>query len=459
MAGVAMEPVGPVVAALQQIMRLASARLAITAILLSSIAALLLLEAAARLLVEPSERGYGRLGGVDLPPIRIVTAQKASETEDRDATVEIVTGDVVTLGDLWGLWELDPMLGYVPQPDRRSANGWWQSNNLGARARAPTAREPAPGRRRVLVFGDSYAHGSRLPQEEVWTTVLERLDPSIEAVNLAADGYSMAQAYLRYRGMRDAVAHHVVVLVLVPAVDLWRDVNVIRDLAQFWDLPYVLPRAILEDGSLRIVPPFYSDPEEVRRRDHPHLSDALVAHLRRYDRFYFPARYEAPPIVGRSVLYKVAAAAYASAQERAVWRRLWKPDWEAVRVTSAIVAAMREDVVGSGADFLAIMLPTEYDIARLREDGAFAARWRALVRNLCGEVAECQDLAPILTALDPACVDRGRDGSHYGPKLNGVLAEAALAQVQTNAQGVTTDGGPCGLRAAMSAGERAAAGG
>jgi hypothetical protein len=426
-----------------------SAGLATAVVLLVAIATLVILEIVARLLVEPSERSYGRLAGLELPPVPILREGTYTPDTARLTPVETIDGETVTQGDLWGIWQFDPVLGYRQMTDARSANGWWQANTIGARSRLPTTAEVAPGRTRVLVFGDSYAHARGVRQEDAWTSALEQMAPDIEAVNLAADGYGTAQAWLRYRQVAAAVEHQAAVLVLVPGADLWRDVNVIRDLGQFWNLPRPMPRAILGDGGLgeaelEIVPPPYADPHAYYARNYPVPSRELIAHLERHDRFYLPLRHDTPPLIGDLVLYKIVAAVVSSRQRARLMREAVQPGSEAVRVTRAIVAAMHDDVTAGGRQFLAVVAPMETEIGRLRDDADFAAAWRATAAALCGSVAGCVDRSHRFTALDPACLDVSADGTHYGPRLNDVLARMVLRELGHDVPSAATATPPCG---------------
>ena len=169
--------------------------------------ALLLVETAGRLLVRPDPRGYGSLFGVVLPPLRLF-----APVEDPVAAREaphrglIVDGLPITVGDVAGYHRLDPVLGYATLENAVSVNGWWQSNDIGARESGPTERLVAPGQTRWLLFGESFAHGSGLPGRETWAEVADAADPALDIVNLAVDGYSMAQAYLRYQSYADRLS-------------------------------------------------------------------------------------------------------------------------------------------------------------------------------------------------------------------------------------------------------------
>ncbi len=124
----------------------------------STLTALLLFEGVARLMVRPSAVAWGTLGGRELPPLRIVP-QPASPDFNPDLPVpeQAADGERLTQGDLYGVFREDPEIGYTWAPSRVSRHGWWRANALGARADAETAVAVPAGKRRMLVFGDSFA--------------------------------------------------------------------------------------------------------------------------------------------------------------------------------------------------------------------------------------------------------------------------------------------------------------
>src|SRR5947199_81418 len=213
------------------------------------------LEVVLRVCVTPAPHSAGRLFGSELPPVQLIPPEPPRPAR-RDAQPGRIRFD-----DLSGLVRDDVVLGYTSREHAISTNGWWQSNNVGARARRDTAATTAPGTTRVLVSGDSFAAGSRVPQESAWPAVLEAADPGLEVVNFGVDGYSLAQSLLRYRGVGASLAHDVVILTLSPRADLWREVNTLRALAG-WRSYRVMPRFVLDDG-LKLVPSPYDPPSAV----------------------------------------------------------------------------------------------------------------------------------------------------------------------------------------------------
>ena len=54
----------------------------------------------------------------------------------------------------------------------------------------------------------------------------------------------MAQAWLRYRSLADRLEHQGALLMFVPGADLWRDINVVRELREPWKVRAVMLPAV-----------------------------------------------------------------------------------------------------------------------------------------------------------------------------------------------------------------------
>jgi hypothetical protein len=390
--------------------------------LASLLVALLVFEFGLRLLVKPSEHAWGTLLGRELPPLRIVPGSEPPAYDpDRWHGGVVVDGRKISHGDQHGIFRPDPLLGFTYEANAVSTNGWWQSNNLGARSRAPTSRAVAPGTRRVLVFGESFAHGSRLPQEQAWPNLADAMDPGLEVLNFAVDGYSMGQSLLRFRQLRPRLEYDVAVLFFVPDADLWRDINVMRDLGERgWRLPIVLPRFVHEGGQLRLVPPPYPDPLDVYRENGDGISPALHEHLLRYDRYYIPARHGSPPIIGASIYYKLAVEFRSVLRSRRLRGTLMDPGGEALGVSRGIFSAMQAEAAADGASFVLAILPVDL---KWREAPHLDA-WRAMTSFVCTTDIVCVDLLDALQHVPYEEIDFAHDGAHYGSEMNRRIARA-----------------------------------
>ena len=403
-------------------------------VILATTICLLFIELVSRWTIKSSATACGTLAGLELPPVQIVNRSDVRQLLDPAAPLddETIDGHKLTRGDLWGHFRLDPILGYSYQENVTSTNGWWQSNNLGARARQNVGQALPSGRRRVLVFGESFAHGSRLPQESAWPSVMNDRHRDLEVLNFAVDGYNMAQSLLHYRQIRERLKYDLALLVFVPEADLWRDINTLRQLYDpRWDMP-LMPRFILQGGELKLVLPLYADPFDLWRRNGSGLSPELRKYLRSYDRLYFPAKYEEPALVGKLILYKLLSRALWREQERRLRNGLMNPQAEALEVSRAIFAAMHRQALVDGAAFALVILPIE----PRWWDGSGGQRnmesWQKMVSFVCAEPILCIDLLPHFLKIPPVDVDRAYDGWHFGPKVN--LRVAAAVANELNAK-------------------------
>lgn len=385
-------------------------------------------ETAGRLLVRPDPRGYGSLFGVLLPPLRLFPQESVS-VEAREGPYRglVVDGVPITAGDVAGYHRFDPRLGYTTQERIVSVNGWWHSNGIGAREAGPTPPTVAPGETRWLLFGESFAHGSGLPGRQTWAEVADRAEPALDIVNLAVDGYSMAQAYLRYQDYAGRLEHHGVMLMFVPGVDLWRDVNVVRDLGEPWKVRAVMPRFALDGEGIRLVANTLGSPSALEDEFRDGLKPRLRAHLELHDRFYFPLEHEQVPVIGHLLSFKIAVAAWGRYARGRVRRAQFGPGSEAAEISHRIFLKLQEETRAELRDFVLLVLPTPTDLDRLRDEPQFGDAWQGLVAATCDGILHCVDLAPALTRIARSEVDLGPDGNHFGPRMNAAIADAVRA--------------------------------
>ena len=389
-------------------------------------------ELAVRAYVKPSEKSAGILLGYELPPIKIVPVREPPKiVQPRKPVGLTVEGVEITIGDLAGFRQEEPLIGYEPLPNARSENGWWYSNNIGARSVLDTAKEIPTGRHRILIFGDSYAQASRVPQKDAWTEILSSLRPDSEVVNLGVDGYSMAQAYLRFQKILSMIDYEQVIMVFVPTDDLWREINSIRYLGHGWEEYQIMPRYTSDEGSLTLRASPYESRQRFYHDNYPEISGQTRDHLSRYDRFYDPLRHEKPPVIGDLVSYKIFAAVASKRRHQNVWRHLKDPRSEALTVSREIFNAMNQDAKETGHTFHLIVLPTPGDLAYFRssEHDEQWSSWLDVVANVCIGDYPCLDLGEEFKKLPPGAIDIGYDGSHFGPAMNRRIAEAVARSI------------------------------
>jgi hypothetical protein len=118
-----------------------------------------------------------------------------------------------------------PSLAWTIGKNQAAKDGLYRSNADGFRANREYAKEKPPGKIRVLCFGDSYTHGDEVGNEETWEHQAEQAAPDMEFLNFGVPGFSLTQAYVRYKEVaRSYDADYVIIGCMTE--DLKRSVNV-----------------------------------------------------------------------------------------------------------------------------------------------------------------------------------------------------------------------------------------
>lgn len=226
----------------------------------------------------------------------------------------VVTHPIDTVHPTRG-WALTPNLRDVEASGARVG-----SNARGARGVQEHAIPKPPGTTRVLVFGDSFAFGEEVGDDQTFAAGVARRLPGVEVVNLGVHGYAHDQMLLGLRESAPAYAPDVVVLAYAP----WDDE---RNLLSFRD--YAKPRFDLVDGRLELRGVPVPSPDEILARE--------------------PWRSKLLDVVGLSL-------------RRLHWRHGDLKD-ERRRITDALLDAFADDVRAMGARPVFVYLPTSEDVA------------------------------------------------------------------------------------------------
>jgi hypothetical protein len=398
---------------------------------------LLVVEGALNFMVKPSQDSSGMLMDIQLPPLNILPPDYHAPTEEQRNKILyewynslVVNNRKITNGDLWGVFREDALIGYVPKESTVSPNGWWQSNNLGARARQDIPREQLPNKRRVLFFGDSFTQGSRVPQEETIQHYINAQASDIEAVNFGVDGYGMGQAYLRYTTLKDKLKYDHVLLIFVPIVDLWRNINVSREIGENWDSYMIYPRFIVEHDRLKLIASPYSNLKELADDNRDYIKPKLKQHLQEYESFYFQSGYQPNAILDWSVMYRLYKAILVKIQRHRLLSSIMNPDSEAMLITKKIVEAMDGEVREEGSHFSLVFLPTPWEIKSYSHDKHFNRRWQKMVSFICVRQINCIDLMGYFQKVPLDKLDSGYDGGHYGPVSNKLIADFIMQSIR-----------------------------
>jgi len=390
----------------------------------SLIIIILVCEVTLRLFIKPSDTCYGVLFNCDLPPFKIEIDDQDQDYANYNEEVDVLgkDGKKITKGDLAGILVDHPVLGYAPKENAVSLNGWWQSNNVGARSRDDITRSVPPGMRRILIFGESFTNCRELPQEETWVYHLNNDSKNIQFVNFGVDGYNMAQCLVRYELLRDRVDYDIAMFVFVHEDDLWRDLNILRQLRGWKNHPPV-PRYIIQGDTLQLIKSPYQTYHDFREKNQHALSGALTRHLRSYDRLYYRTKYESPFLTGRSILYKLVARGMYTFQEKQRFDYIMKTNSEAMRIVRKIFEDMNNKATEDGKKFVLVFLPDKKDMMRYTTNDKYRKRYHDMVSAVEGKGITCIDLMSDFIKLNPGDIDASSDGWHYGPRMNKIISE------------------------------------
>lgn len=123
-------------------------------------------------------------------------------------------------GRLADFWRHDPVYGWshrAGHTGKFSSHGFDTSVRINTHGfRGPERGYEKPvGTRRVVVLGDSYVWGFGVEEAEIFTTLIEnRLGPKLQVINLGVSGYSTDQELLLYRNEGHRYSPDAVVLVV-----------------------------------------------------------------------------------------------------------------------------------------------------------------------------------------------------------------------------------------------------
>lgn len=391
----------------------------ILSVLIVLLVPFILIEACLHILIKPSEKSYGSLFNLELPPLKIIPHDllknenlpfKVGKSRERE----------------------DELMGFTIKENYTSPDGSYKSNNFGARSNKPITSKKIPGYERILVFGDSATMGDYIKQNETFEFLLNKWKQNVEFINFGVGGYNMGQSYLHFKTLKDKLQFDGVYLVFSPRDDLWRDINVSRFMVNGWDSHWsllMLPRFVIERGSLKLIPPPYKTIKELVNDNKDFISPKLTDHLRKYDTFYSDCMYdESNSIFDKLLIYKLLKRQYCKTfkQTHNYDLKLMDANSEAMKVTKGIIDTMAHEVNSNGAKFSLIILPSKLEVKYYRQNLNFKKSWDAMASYLCIGGINCYDLMGDLQQIRYDSLDFARDGSHYGPQSNKFIAEFIL---------------------------------
>src|SRR5215216_100833 len=110
----------------------------------------------------------------------------------------------------------DPVRGWAVAPDIRDMAVFdhkvLNTNSRGIRGTTEYSYARVPGKYRILTLGDSYTFGDEVSDDETFSSVLAKLLPDTEVLNLGVHGYGHDQMLLYFK--REGVKYHPDIVIL-----------------------------------------------------------------------------------------------------------------------------------------------------------------------------------------------------------------------------------------------------
>jgi len=243
---------------------------------------------------------------------------------------------------------------------RPNTEGWYDGEDIiyikinedGIRG-PKCVKEKPPGVFRIAILGDSFTASSQVKFEERFSFILQQelnkcrsISKEVEVINFGVDGFGTARAIQMFR--HKAVSYQPDLVLLV-----FCDSNDVRNNHPTLDRNPFLPYFVFHDGQLVLDDSFRRNPEFLHKLKWSNLRNELVKRSRVlqvinkfYEKVIHPLRkQEAPlPVAGYATDKKVIVPASLAPPTDLVWQEAWL-------LSEAMIAQLRDDVVGSGAEF------------------------------------------------------------------------------------------------------------
>ena len=207
----------------------------------------------------------------------VVTGDKDSSSwrvrwlkRHRDSKVNIFYGfDVHSSSRGWALKPLIRNMAVFGEKIR-TGRKYLNSNSKGIRGKREYAYQRVPGKKRIVVIGDSFTFGDGVSDDETYSAYLEKLLDNTEVINMGVHGYGHDQMliYLTEEGLK--YSPDIVILGFVEA-DMSRNLFYFKDFAK--------PLFVLKNGRLSLTHTPVASPEEYLKREKFRLKILDMIHI------------------------------------------------------------------------------------------------------------------------------------------------------------------------------------
>jgi len=184
-----------------------------------------------------------------------------------------------------------------------------------------------------------------------------------------------------------------------------------------------MPRFVIKNNKLTLIESLYKTRELYYRENSDEFSETFLKHINEHDRYYMPEMYEQSFIYLKSNLFKVITASVFNQKIKRLNAHLIHPESEAFLITKNIFKNINRESQQNGQDFYLVFLPSQPDLIKYKKGGLFHAKWDTMISSMCDSNIKCIDLMNRFTNLRSEQFDKAYDNSHYGPRMNQIIAK------------------------------------
>ena len=265
----------------------------------------------------------------------------------------------------------DEVCGWRPASNYNQNDSLYLYNHLGVRISDSDEKAHSPGRKQILLIGDSFVHGDEVAYADTWGAILQQNSGGeFEVINFGVSGYGLDQAWLRLTTLLSEY-HPDVIIIGMPLENMLRSVNILRPVSSpASKIPYSKPRFIEQDDSLFILNQPCLPPPRVTEI----LSDLEKWSLWQYESLYNENYLES--LFDFSIYFSMANTINLYFKER---DRTFSEESEVRMINIKILEGIQKTAETSGAISIFVEIPTRYDLwlsqlGQNRKQEAFLAR-------------------------------------------------------------------------------------
>jgi len=253
----------------------------------------------------------------------------------------------------------DQKLGWTPHDSFISSDSMYIYNKNGLRCGSLSDTTRKDDAIRIMIFGDSYAHGDEVDFTGTIGYFLEELfsdnNFNVEVLNFAVSGYGMDQTYLRWEKVKHKYKPDLVIFG-VQFENVKRNINIIRPLySPVTEIPFTKPRFILKNNKLTII----DNPSNTINDLLNILNNFDNWELNKYEGFYNQNDYQSSFVFNSQLIAFVSAAYSRIFGEYEYFAK----GNESFDVTMQIINRFKLSVEKEGSQFVMVNFPVINDFA------------------------------------------------------------------------------------------------